>query len=90
MSGRSKKGTKRLHEQHFIVTLVKNREFIIVRFCRHDYCILSKKLIREVYIQPYIKDGWKLIEIEQFCSDRWVEIIDNEPKKERYKNNPME
>ena len=56
----------------YIATLVKNREFIIVRFSPRDYGILNKKLIR-LYLQPYIKDGWQLLEIE-FESNRWIEV----------------
>lgn len=57
---------------NYIVTLVKNREFIIVRFSTGDYGTLNKNLIR-VYLQPYIKDGWQLLEIE--CeTNRWIEV----------------
>lgn len=84
------KRKKKKSEQHFIVTLVKNREFIIVRFCRHDYCALSKKLIREVYIKPYLNEGWKLLDIEDYCSQRWYEVVGNEPKKKRLQTNPVE
>ena len=57
---------------HYIVSLVKNREFIVVRFSSGDYGLLNKKLIR-VYLQPYIKDGWQLLEIE--CeSNRWYAL----------------
>ena len=62
-------GGKNEFKVHYIVTLVKNREFIIVRFSSGDYGILNKKLIR-LYLQSYIKDGWQLLEIE--CeSNRW-------------------
>ena len=59
--------------QNFIVTLVKDMEFIIVRFARRDYGLLNRKLIREVYIQPYLKDGWTLLDIEVFYSDSWAD-----------------
>ena len=58
--------------QNFIVTLVKDMEFIIVRFARRDYGLLNRKLIKQVYIQPYIKDGWKLLDIEVFYSEDWT------------------
>ena len=58
--------------QNFIVTLVKDMEFIIVRFARRDYGLLNRKLIREVYIQPYLKDGWTLLDIEVFYSEDWT------------------
>ena len=65
-------GGKSEFKVHYIVTLVKNREFIIVRFSSGDYGTLNKKLIR-VYLQPYIKDGWQLLEIE--CeSNRWITV----------------
>ena len=48
-------------------------EFIIVRFARRDYGLLNRKLIREVYIQPYLKDGWTLLDIEVFYSDSWAD-----------------
>ena len=57
---------------HYIATLVKNREFIVVRFSSGDYGILNKKLIR-LYLQPYIKDGWQLLEIE-FETNRWYAL----------------
>ena len=59
--------------QNFIVTLVKDMEFIIVRFARRDYGLLNRKLIRQVYIQPYIKDGWTLLDIEVFYSENWAD-----------------
>ena len=58
--------------QNFIVTLVKDMEFIIVRFARRDYGLLNRKLIKNVYIQPYIKDGWNLLDIEVFYSEDWT------------------
>lgn len=58
--------------QNFIVTLVKDMEFIIVRFARRDYGLLNRKLIKQVYIQPYLKDGWKLLDIEVFYSEDWT------------------
>ena len=60
----------------YIATLVKNREFIIVRFSPGDYGLLNKKLIR-VYLQPYIKDGWQLLEIE-FETNRWYTLKSKE------------
>ena len=59
--------------QNFIVTLVKDMEFIIVRFARRDYGLLNRKLIKNVYIQPYLKDGWTLLDIEVFYSDSWAD-----------------
>lgn len=59
--------------QNFIVTLVKDMEFIIVRFARRDYGLLNRKLIRQVYIQPYLKDGWTLLDIEVFYSENWAD-----------------
>ena len=74
---RNERNEKRRKEnprkQNFIVTLVKDMEFIIVRFARRDYGLLNRKLIREVYIQPYIKDGWTLLDIEVFYSDSWAD-----------------
>ena len=58
--------------QNFIVTLVKDMEFIIVRFARRDYGLLNRKLIKNVYIQPYLKDGWNLLDIEVFYSEDWT------------------
>ena len=58
--------------QNFIVTLVKDMEFIIVRFARRDYGLLNRKLIKNVYIQPYLKDGWTLLDIEVFYSEDWT------------------
>ena len=58
--------------QNFIVTLVKDMEFIIVRFARRDYGLLNRKLIKNVYIQPYLKDGWTLLDIEVFYSEDWA------------------
>ena len=58
--------------QNFIVTLAKDMEFIIVRFARRDYGLLNRKLIKNVYIQPYIKDGWNLLDIEVFYSEDWT------------------
>lgn len=58
---------------NFTVKLVKNNEFIILRFCRKDYEELTKKIIRETHIQSYIKDGYNLLDIEQFRSERWWE-----------------
>lgn len=58
--------------QNFIVTLVKDMEFIIVRFARRDYGLLNRKLIKQVYIQPYLKDGWNLLDIEVFYSEDWT------------------
>ena len=58
--------------QNFIVTLVKDTEFIIVRFARRDYGLLNRKLIKNVYIQPYLKDGWNLLDIEVFYSEDWT------------------
>ena len=59
--------------QNFIVTLVKDMEFIIVRFARRDYGLLNRKLIKNVYIQPYLKDGWTLLDIDVFYSDSWAD-----------------
>lgn len=59
--------------QNFIVTLVKDMEFIIVRFARRDYGLLNRKLIKNVYIQPYLKDGWTLLDIEVFYSEKWAD-----------------
>ena len=58
--------------QNFIVTLAKDMEFIIVRFARRDYGLLNRKLIKNVYIQPYLKDGWNLLDIEVFYSEDWT------------------
>ena len=49
--------------QCYIVQLCKNREFIVIRFYKDDYGELNIKLIRKM-IEPYIKDGWELMEIE--------------------------
>ena len=73
MDSKAKRKRENPRIQNFIVTLVKDMEFIIVRFARRDYGLLSRKLIREVYIQPYIKDGWKLLDIEVFYSDSWAD-----------------
>ena len=65
-------GGKEVFKVNYIVTLVKNREFIIVRFSSVDYGILNKKLIR-VYVEPFTKDGWQLLEIESE-SNRWIAV----------------
>ena len=72
MDKKEKRKKENPRKQNYIVTLVKDMEFIIVRFARRDYGLLSRKLIREVYIQPYIKDGWKLLDIEVFYSEDWT------------------
>ena len=73
MASNTKRKKENPRKQNFIVTLVKDMEFIIVRFARRDYGLLNRKLIREVYIQPYIKDGWTLLDIEVFYSDSWTD-----------------
>lgn len=47
----------------YISTLVKNKEFIFIRFYDIDYENLN---IRKVYsmLEPYIKEGWEIISIE--------------------------
>ena len=72
MDKKEKRKKENPRKQNFIVTLVKDMEFIIVRFARRDYGLLNRKLIKNVYIQPYIKDGWNLLDIEVFYSEDWT------------------
>ena len=72
MDSKAKRKRENPKIQNFIVTLVKDMEFIIVRFARRDYGLLNRKLIKNVYIQPYLKDGWNLLDIEVFYSEDWT------------------
>ena len=58
---------------NYKVKLFKDNEFILLRFSLKDYEELNKKLIRELYVQSYIKDGYELLNVERFRSERWWE-----------------
>ena len=44
--------------------LVKDREFLFIRFFKGDYEKLTIKDIGTKYLVPYYKDGWKLLGID--------------------------
>ena len=48
----------------YVATLVKDREFIFIRFFKNDYEKLTIKDIGTKYLVPYYKDGWKLLGID--------------------------
>ena len=47
----------------YVATLVKNREFLFIRFFKCDYEKLTIKDIGTKYLVSYYKDGWKLLGI---------------------------
>lgn len=48
----------------YVATLVKDREFLFIRFFKGDYEKLTIKDIGTIYLVPYYKDGWKLLSID--------------------------
>ena len=48
----------------YVATLVKDREFLFIRFFKCDYEKLTIKDIGTIYLVPYYKDGWKLLSID--------------------------
>lgn len=61
---------------YYIVHMVKNREFMFVRFYTEDYekgkC--GAKLIEHKYCKPYKDAGWQILNIEKGYTSRTAYI----------------
>ena len=76
--GRQKTGRKSSNEynyprKNYIVTLSKDREFIIVRFCCKDYGLLNINLLKNKYVKPYLNEGWEILDIEVYYNKDWAD-----------------
>lgn len=67
-------GKKRVqfNTRYYIVHLVKNQEFLFVRFYNEDYekGYLTATRVREELITPYLKMGWEFLDIETLTTTR--------------------
>lgn len=61
-----------INTRYYIVHLVKDQEFLFLRFYNEDYELgrLNANTIREELIKPYLNMGWKFLEIETLTTTR--------------------
>lgn len=61
-----------INTRYYIVHLVKEQEFMFVRFYVEDYDKgqLNARTIRNNYIVPYLEKGWEFLDIETLTTTR--------------------